>query len=147
MSPPEPITTKCKSSTVVDRFNRTLRCNKGQSIVPDVLIQPNLKCVPFMSFRCEKCGCFAVPWGWYRCQRGGGAYIVGWTIIGSCAIARISSPSGDTHNPCYGTDAPPPAGYSVPGCKKFGRFLSYSQPTPKNIICFDLRKIETSGEQ
>ena len=195
---PQPITTKCQRSTVVDRLNRTLRCNKGQSVVPDVLIQPNLKCVPFMSYRCENCGCLLVPYGWYLCQRGGGAYIVGWNIIGSCAIARISSLSGNTqgcpsnmpptmyplvvgrnpiqvgckagyslepaigtpygicrcngftsvnHNPCYGTDAPPPMGYSVPGCRLFGKILSYSKPTDKPIICFDLTKIDTSDQQ
>ena len=141
---PQPDTTKCQRSTVVDRLNRTLRCNKGQSVVPDVFIQPNLKCVPFMSYRCENCGCFLVPYGWYLCQRGGGAYIAGWMIIGSCAIAKISSPG---RNGCYGTDVPPPSGYSVPGCRLFGRYLSYSKPTPRNIICFDLKKIQTSDEQ
>ena len=193
---PQPDTTKCQRSTVVDRFNRTLRCNKYQSIVPDVLIQPNLKCVPFMSYRCENCGCSLFTQGWYICnKKGGGPYIVGWNIIGSCAIARISSPSGNTpacmpptnvpivvgtnpirvgclpgytldtsigtpygmcrcndstsvnYNPCYGTDALPPMGYSVPGCRRFGKILTYSMPTRKNPICFDLTKIETSDEQ
>lgn len=143
---PQPDTTKCQRSTVVDRFNRTLRCDKHQSIVPDVLIQPNSKCVPFMSYRCENCGCYLCTQGWYLCKKGGGAYIVGWNIIGSCAIAQISRP-GTGRSSCYGTDAIPPMGYSVPGCRRFGKILTYSKPTPKNIICFDLKKIQTSDEQ
>jgi hypothetical protein len=150
-----------------------------------------------MSYRCEKCGCSAVlgTFGWYTCIKGGGAYIVGWQINGSCAIARISSTSGNTqvcmpptnvpivvgrnpirvgclpgytldtsigttpygmcrcndstsvnHNACYGIDAPPPNGYSVPGCRLFGRYLTYSKPIDKPIICFDVTKIETSDQ-
>jgi hypothetical protein len=133
-----PDTTKCQTSTIVDRFNRTLKCMKGESIVPDVLIKPNPKCSPFMSYRCEKCGCNSIPpyGGWYMCFRGGGAYIESWSIIGGCAVARISTPSSSNPN-CFGVDAPPPIGYTVPGCRKFGRFLSFSKPLDKNIICFD----------
>jgi hypothetical protein len=119
---------------------------KGESITPDVLIKPNKKCAPFMSFRCEKCGCNSLPpyGGWYMCVRGGGAYIAGWSIIGSCAVAKISTPSSSNPN-CSGIDAPPPIGYSVPGCRKFGRFLSYSKPAPINIICFDPTKNYSTG--
>ena len=138
LTPIKPDISKCQTSTIVNRLNRTLKCMKGESIVPDVLIKPKAKCAPFMSYRCEKCGCNSIPpyGNWYLCQRGGGAYIAGWRIIGSCAIAQISSPGTGT-NSCYGTDATPPIGYTIPGCRRFGRFLSFSKPLDKNIICFD----------
>jgi len=184
LKPLTPVTTKCQTSTIVDRLNRTLRCMKGETVSPDVFIKPKSKCAPFMSYRCEKCGCNSFPPpAWYTCGRGGSPYIVGWSIIGSCAIARISNLTGGNYencpqgefsipqiingqlgcnsgytlenpigrprrckcnswivgnnNPCSGTDVPQPIGYSVPGCLKFGKILSYSKPLERNSICFD----------
>jgi hypothetical protein len=114
---------------------------KGESVSPDVFIKPKLKCSPFMSYRCEKCGCNSLPRpyqsiSWYKCIRGGAEYITGWSIIGSCAFAQSSGNYPYPQN-CFGVDAPPPIGYSVPGCIRNGKIMSFSKPLEKNAICFD----------
>ena len=124
----------CENYTNVDRFNNPLNCLEGESIVSDVLIQQNLKCPPFMSFRCDKCGCknpkrTMPPSG---CKKNN-YYIESWLVTTDCVFAVGACGTG--------IDALPPDGYNIPSCRVGGKFISWSKSLNISKIAFDFNKV------
>lgn len=122
----------CDKKTIVDRFNTKLVCQKGQSVVPDIMIRPDLRCPPFMSHRCESCKCGSGVglsfWPPYKCLRPPGTpYIRSWTIIGNCAVL-----SGKDYEGCgFANYAPPPPGFNTPACVSNGVVIKWSKTIVK----------------
>jgi hypothetical protein len=124
--------TNCETKTKVDRWNRPLKCFKGQSIVPDILIKPSLKCTPFLSYKCESCNCKHTEglktWPPKEC-RGGNAYIVSWKIKNNCAFI-------DQYKCGEGIDAFPLDLYTNPSCIYNNKILKWSKELFSSKIAY-----------
>jgi len=125
--------TNCQSKTKVDRYNKRLICFKNQSIVPDILIKPSLKCEPFMSYRCEPCNCKSPGlryWPSY-CPKNK-VYIYSWITNGDCAFIGEAK-CGE------GQDAPIPEGYTIPSCFHKGKVMKWTRDRRKSSpIAYDI---------